>query len=156
MSNRFNGFSQAGLTFLQQLQQNNNKIWFDEHRPIYDEHLLLPFRLLVSELGEAMCLIDNAFEIRPAIGKTLSRIHRDTRFSQDKSKYRSRFWLTFKRPSADWKEAPAYFFELSSDSYRFGMGYYCATKSSMDSFRQEILQDSQAFLQTAACCTVSG
>lgn len=149
--NHFQGFSQAGLNFLQDVWINNSKSWFEQHRAIYDNELIKPFRLLVTQLADEMLKIDSQFEIRPAIGKTISRIHRDTRFSKDKSLYRNRLWLTFKRPNRDWKEAPAYFFELSSDGYRYGLGYYCASKPMMDLFREQILNDSGQFLQTIRC-----
>ena len=147
----FTGFTQAGLNFLQDAWINNSKAWFDEHRAIYDNDLVQPFRLLVEQLTPAMLKIDEWFETRPAIGKTISRIHRDTRFSKDKSLYRSRLWLTFKRPNRDWKEAPAYFFEISPDCYRYGLGYYCASKQTMDIFREEILNDTEKFLKVIRC-----
>lgn len=147
----FTGFTQAGLNFLQDAWINNSKAWFDEHRAIYDNDLVKPFRLLVEQLTPAMLKIDEWFETRPAIGKTISRIHRDTRFSKDKSLYRSRLWLTFKRLNRDWKEAPAYFFEISPDCYRYGLGYYCASKQTMDIFREEILNDTEKFLKVIRC-----
>lgn len=147
----FTGFTQAGLNFLQDAWINNSKTWFDEHRAIYDNDLVKPFRLLVEQLTPAMLKIDEWFETRPAIGKTISRIHRDTRFSKNKSLYRSRLWLTFKRPNRDWKEAPAYFFEISPDCYRYGLGYYCASKQTMDIFREEILNDTEKFLKVIRC-----
>ncbi len=114
MAQPFSGFSQQGLNFLQQVRIENDKAWFDGNRDIYDRELLAPFRALVEQLAPGMLAIDPQFETRPAIGKTLSRIHRDTRFSHDKSRYRSRMWLTFKRPSKDWKDAPVYFFRTGA------------------------------------------
>ncbi len=147
----FTGFTQAGLNFLQDAWINNSKPWFEEHRAIYDNDLIKPFRLLVEQLTPEMLSIDEWFETRPAIGKTISRIHRDTRFSNDKSLYRSRLWLTFKRPNRDWKEAPAYFFEITPSSYQYGLGYYCFSKQTMDIFRQEILNDTNNFLDMTRC-----
>ena len=147
----FTGFTQEGLNFLQDAWINNSRVWFEEHRSIYDNDLIKPFRLLVEQLTPTMLKIDEWFETRPAIGKTISRIHRDTRFSKDKSLYRSRLWLTFKRPNRDWKEAPAYFFEIGPDSYRYGLGYYCASKPTMDIFREEILNDPSRFLAVINC-----
>ncbi|OCG64235.1 hypothetical protein A9G48_03100 [Gilliamella sp. wkB18] len=147
----FTGFTQDGLNFLQDAWINNSKPWFEEHRVIYDNDLVKPFRLLVEQLAPEMLKIDEWFETRPAIGKTISRIHRDTRFSNDKSLYRSRLWLTFKRPNKDWKEAPAYFFEISPNSYQYGLGYYCSSKQTMDIFRDEILNDTKKFLAMARC-----
>ncbi len=149
---QFNGFSQQGLNFLQQVRQENSKEWFDAHRGIYDTQLLTPFRVLVDELSATMLAIDPQFETRPAIGKTLSRIHRDTRFSHDKSRYRSRMWLTFKRPSKNWTDAPVYFCEIAPDAFRYGIGYYSATLATMELFRLRLRQQPQAFLQIAECC----
>ena len=96
MMSRFNGFAQEGLNFLQQVRIENNKTWFDEHRFIYERSILAPFRALVDDLAPTMLEIDPLLESRATIGITLSRIHRAPRFSQDKSRYRSRMWLTFK------------------------------------------------------------
>ncbi len=85
-----------------------------------------------------MLTIDPSFGIRPAVDKTISRIYRDTRFSKDKSLFKSTMWLTFKRPRKDWKDAPAYFLEISPDSYRYGMGYYSVSSDTMYKFREMI------------------
>lgn len=146
----FKGFSQHSLTFLQQLRQNNTKEWFEEHRHIYTDTLLEPFRALVSELGFFMQQIDDMFEIRPGIGQTLSRIHRDTRFSHDKSPYRSNMWLTFKRTRKNWTDAPTFFFEIGVDWWQYGLGYYCASKTTMDLFRQSLRDNPKSFLKMAA------
>ncbi|MFC3393537.1 DUF2461 domain-containing protein [Brenneria rubrifaciens] len=151
MAPRFQGFSQQGLIFLQQVRQHNDKNWFDKHRGIYDEQLVAPFRALVDELSLTMLQIDDHFETRPAIGKTLSRIHRDTRFSHDKSRYRSQMWLTFKRPRKDWTDAPVYFFEIAPDAWRYGLGYYSATRQTMELFRQTMRGNPQTFLKVANC-----
>ncbi|WP_392562769.1 DUF2461 domain-containing protein [Orbus sturtevantii] len=148
---QFTGFSQAGLNFLQEVRKQNSREWFAENREVYDDELIKPFRSLVEQLTSGMLIIDEWFETKPAIGKTISRINRDTRFSHDKSLYRSRLWLTFKRPSKDWKESPVYFFEIAPDMYRYGLGYYCAPKQTMDIFRSEINQDPNKFLDVIRC-----
>ncbi len=152
MSARFHGFAQEGLDFLQQVRIENDKTWFDEHRFIYDRSLLAPFRALVEALAPVMLELDPLLETRPAIGKTLSRIHRDTRFSHDKTRYRSRMWLTFKRSAKNWTDAPVYFFEISPDTLRYGLGYYSASKATMDLFRHTLKQRPTQFLEVAECC----
>ncbi|AXW86268.1 hypothetical protein AU509_15680 [Lonsdalea britannica] len=149
MTTGFHGFSQQGLTFLQQVRQHNSKEWFEEHRAGYEATLLTPFRALVESLGITMLHIDELFETRPT--KTLSRIHRDTRFSRDKSRYRSSMWLTFKRSRKNWTDAPAYFFEIRPDSWHYGLGYYSASQPTMALFRQTLLEDPPRFLKIADC-----
>jgi len=152
MTTQFNGFSRQGMQFLIDVRQHNSKEWFDNHRSIYDEQLLTPMRNLVTQLSQRMLLIDDGFEIRPAIGKTISRLNRDTRYSRDKLRYRSSMWLTFKRMSKDWKDAPVYFFDMTPHGYSYGLGYYSASRQTMDLFREKIDNDPKGFLKVAACC----
>ncbi|MDA8413171.1 MAG: menaquinone-dependent protoporphyrinogen IX dehydrogenase [Desulfobacteraceae bacterium] len=77
-------------------------------------------------------------------------IHRDPRFSRDKPPYKSTLWLTFKRPLSDWQDAPAFFFELGADSWRYGMGFYSASKETMDRLRQLIERKPVEFEQMIA------
>ncbi len=141
----FAGFTPATLAFLRELKANNSKAWFETHKGDYQEHLLPPFAALVEQLAPAMLAIDPAFETRPAVDKTLSRIRRDIRFSRDKSPYRACMWLAFKHPGKGWQERPGFFFELAPDAYRFGMGFYAASKPTMDVLRHTIEDNQDAF-----------
>ena len=143
----FDGFSPQTIDFLRNLSRNNNKPWFEAHRQEYETVLLNPFKNLVADLSEFMLAVDPNFEVRPAVNKTISRIYRDTRFSRDKSPFRSNMWLVFKRPIKDWQDAPGYFFELFADWYRYGMGFYAASRQTMDRFREVVDEDPDGFLE---------
>ena len=146
----FQGFSSKGLRFLREVRKRNSKPWFEENRSVYTDHLLAPFQQLVAVLSGTMLSIDPMFEVRPAINKTISRIYRDTRFSNDKSLYRDTMWLTFKRPVKDWQDRPGFFFELTPTTYRYGMGFYQARRSTMDAFRQTIDRNPRKFLRATS------
>ena len=90
------------------------------------------------------------FETSPAISKTISRIYRDTRFSKDKSLYRSNMWITFKRPGKEWQDAPGYFFEIAPDHYCYGMGLCAGTRETMDAFRAILETRPDAFRRIIA------
>ena len=148
---KFKGFSPQTLKFLKGLKTNNNKAWFQAHKADYEEYVLKPLRNLVMDLGEFMLKIDPYFEITPAIDKTISRIYRDTRFSKDKSPFRSTVWITFKNQNKDWTTlVSGYFFELSINSYRYGMGFYNAAPSIMSKFREMIDENPKEFLKAIA------
>ena len=145
---KFNGFSRKTLKFLRGLKANNDKDWFEGHRSDYEEFVLNPLRDLVVDLGDFMLDIDPRFEITPAVNKTISRIYRDTRFSKDKSPFRSTVWFTFKNRNKDWTtHVCGYFFELSVNSYRYGMGFYNAAPAIMSRFREMIDEDPKEFLK---------
>jgi uncharacterized protein (TIGR02453 family) len=147
----FKGFSKETLNLLRQNHAHNSRPWFEQHKDNYRQHVLLPLQSLVCDLTKTMLDIDPWFEIRPAVDKTISRIYRDTRFSKDKTLYRDNMWITFKRPAAaaapDWKEAPAFFFEIFPTWYRYGMGYYNAPSATMQKFRSVIDANPKKFLK---------
>lgn len=146
----FEGFTPETLSFLIDLALNNSRDWFWENHDRYEKSILDPFRSLVFSLGDFMRTIDPHFEITPAVGKTISRINRDLRFSKNKEPYRSNLWITFKVPADDWKDSPCFFFELFPDFYRYGMGFYQPTKKNMDIFKQEISRNPDRFLKLIA------
>jgi len=148
---RFQGFSRRTFTFLRDLGHHNDKGWFQAHRPVYEEHVLQPLRDLVSDLADSMLGIDLSFELAPAVGKTISRIYRDTRFSKDKSPFRDCMWITFKRSGRDWaRYIPGYFLEINPTWYRYGLGFYDAAPDLMARFRQQIDDDPSSFLKAVA------
>jgi uncharacterized protein (TIGR02453 family) len=150
MQERFAGFLSATFRFLRDLRSNNEKQWFELHKPDYQEHVFKPLQALVAGLVPLMLSIDADFDATPALNKTISRIHRDTRFSKDKSPYKTSHWITFKRRSPKWKDFPAYFFEISPDAYRYGMGFYCASRETMDKLRRRMDANPRAFLAATA------
>jgi len=145
---KFNGFSFAAAEYLFELANNNNRDWFQNNRPRYETLLLQPFRALVGSLTETMLMIDEQIETRPVIGKTLSRMHRDTRFGHNKEPYKTAMWLSFSRKDKAAQVVPGFFFEFTPLLYRFGMGCYLAPKPFMDSYRKILLRDESAFLKT--------
>ncbi len=150
----FAGFSEDTLNFLNELHLNNNRPWFEQNRERYRSVVQSPFNALGHALLEPMSRIDPGFELRPE--KIISRINRDVRFSRDKSPYRNNVWISYKRPQGDWIEAPAFFFELMPDSYRYGMGFYSATKATMDRFRKELEVNGDAFRKIAQSISKKG
>lgn len=147
---QFTGFSPGMLDFLVTLKENNSKTWYVEHKVDYQEQVLYPMQCFVAEVGQFMLEIDPDLEVTPAVNKTISRIYRDTRFSKDKSLYKDRVWVTFKRQMPDWCDTPVYYFEVGPDFYRYGMGYYSAAKGTMDSLREKITAKPEEFLQAIA------
>ena len=147
----FQGFSRKTFTFLRDIGRHNDKAWFEAHRAIYEQHVVQPLRDLVTDLADTMLDIDLSFEVSPSVGKTISRIHRDTRFSKDKSPYRDCMWIVFKRSAKNWaRYVPGYFLEINPTWYRYGLGFYDAAPDLMARFRQQIDEDPQSFLKAVA------
>jgi uncharacterized protein (TIGR02453 family) len=144
----FPGFPRQTPEFLRDLAANNRKAWFEAHRDQYATLLQDPLRHLAAALAAPLLAIDPDLATLP--GKVVSRIHRDTRFSRDKSPYKTTMWLTFKRPLKEWQDAPVFFFELAPDAYRYGMGFYAASRETMDALRRVIDTRPGAFRKAVA------
>lgn len=94
----FSGFSPAALTFLRGLRRQNTKLWFEAHRANYESSILLPFRALAEELDVRFATLAPEFVGDPK--RSLFRIHRDVRFSKDKSPYKTHaaLWIFHRAP----------------------------------------------------------
>jgi len=141
----FKGFTPEGIQFFNDLKENNYKEWFDNHKYIYEKEILQPLKAFVTTLSPLMYNIDPAFELRPQ--RAMSRIYRDIRFSKNKTPYKTAMWITFQIPvSRDiWTDYPGYYFEITGNSYSYGMGLFMPKKKVMDAFREEITYDAEEF-----------
>ncbi len=143
-------FSKQTLDFLAENRIRDDKDWFHAHDGVYRVAVLEPLRELCARLTPAMLRIDPAFMTEPKIGKCLSRIYRDTRYTHDKSIFRDVMWILFARDRRLYNGLPGCFFELSPSGFRYGCGYYQADRAAIERMRQMIVADHPAYLQAAA------
>jgi uncharacterized protein (TIGR02453 family) len=83
----FTRFTPKAFTFLRGLAKHNRKDWFEAHRDMYEQELKLPLGALIEEMDVHLATI--APEIIGSPKKSAFRIHRDVRFSKDKSPYKT-------------------------------------------------------------------
>jgi len=150
----FTGFTPETILFLKELKANNNREWFNEHKQVYQEALLQPFRSLAAMLTPAMYNIDPQFDLRPS--KMLSRIYRDIRFSPNKDPYKSSMWLNFQQVATHWENFPGYFAELNTEHFMLGMGLFMPKRKIMDYFREEIDYSRDSFKEMAEKALTAG
>ncbi len=138
-------FSDETLSFLFENRVTDSKAWFLEHRADYERLVLEPMRRLVVDLTPAMLSIDPLFICEPKVGKSISRIYRDTRFSRDKSIFRDVMWCSFTRPKNMMRGRPGYYFELSPAGFNYGCGWYSTPPETMDVLRDMIKRGDKLF-----------
>lgn len=96
----FNGFPEECFAFLRALEHHNDREWFAALREECETHVYRPAQLFVSALGPALRKIypHIVFDPRTSGSGSMFRLARDTRFSKDKSPYKTnlglRFWLS--------------------------------------------------------------
>ena len=138
-------FSEKSISFLFENRVVDSKSWFTEHRADYDSLVIQPMRELVMAIEPTMLSIDPLLICDPKVGRSISRIYRDTRFSRDKSTFRDVMWCVFIRDKKLYEGLPGFWFEFSPKGFRYGCGYYQASGESMEAMRSMIINDEPAF-----------
>ncbi len=80
-------FTAASIRFLRGLARNNARAWFEAHRADYEASVKGPMRALIEEMDVRLARL--APEIIGDPKRSMFRIHRDIRFSKDKSPYKT-------------------------------------------------------------------
>lgn len=129
-------FTEKSLDFLFENHKNDSKLWFTEHKDIYQKEVVEPFKELVVQLAPIMEEIDDEIVCTP---KKISRIYRDARYAQGKSIFREGLWISIARKKEPFVCIPEFYFEFSPNGYGWGCGYYHASAASMNAIRKLIL-----------------
>ncbi len=122
------------FAFLFELRLKNDKAFFEANRERFNKSVRDPLRALVSGLEPLLNEIDPLLITKPS--SCVSRIHRDTRFSADKSPFRDHMWLAFRREEdKHLSESFVYYFEISPEHYAYGCGTYGPLPQLMEKVR---------------------
>src|SRR5919198_1163641 len=130
------------FSFLADLRANNNREWFAANRERYEEHLLEPALDFVEAFAPRLEKISPHFraEARPS-GGSLFRIHRDTRFSKDKSPYKTNLGIHFRHERAKVAHAPGYYLHIGPGEVFAGGGVWHPGTEAATRIREGILAD---------------
>lgn len=125
----FENFPMKTVGFLKKLSKNNSKEWFEEHRDDYNSKFLEPAFQFVTEMGDKLSSIAPDIMAVPKIDKSVFRLHRDVRFSKDKSPYKTNLGIYFWKGKRKWK-APGSIFILTRRVTSWVQEFTCPQKSS--------------------------
>jgi len=141
----FTGFAPAALTFLRDLAANQDRAWFQEHRHIYDEAVLAPLHRLIAALNAELARRGIPLTADPA--KAVFRIHRDVRFSRDKSPYKTHAGAVLSRDGSKGGFGLLYIHIDPAGSFA-ASGFYQPDPKLLEALRQAML-DAPAALHSA-------
>jgi uncharacterized protein (TIGR02453 family) len=130
------------FTYLRDLRANNDREWFAANRDRYEEQLLEPALAFVDAFAGPLAKISPHFraDARPS-GGSLFRIYRDTRFSKDKSPYKTNVGIHFRHERAKDASAPGYYLHLGPDDVFAGGGIWHPDTAGATRIREAIVAD---------------
>ena len=151
-------FTNSMFTFLTDLKANNNREWFQENKHRYEEHLKDPSVRFISDFGAHLKKISEHFRSDPrTVGGSMFRIYRDTRFSKDKSPYKTFVGIQFRHELGKDAHAPGFYLHIdvgdcfagdlhidAGDCFA-GAGMWHPDSPSLKQIREAIVEDSAAW-----------
>jgi uncharacterized protein (TIGR02453 family) len=142
--------TQRMFAFLVDLRENNDRAWFDANRRRYDDHLVAPALALVDALADPLADVSPHFRaIAKKQGGSLFRIFRDTRFSRDKTPYKTHVGLHLRHEVTS-KEvhAPGFYVHLEPGACGVGVGMWQPPPDALGAVRQAIAADVEGWRET--------
>lgn len=128
--------------FLSDLAENNSRDWFQENRDRYVDSVQEPSLQFVSDMGPLLETISPRFRAIPKkVGGSLFRIHRDVRFSKDKSPYKTHVGIRFPHERSKDVHTPGFYLHLQPGACFAGLGLWHPASKDLRAIRDAIVED---------------
>lgn len=118
----FDGFPKEMVTFFRGLKRNNRREWFQPRKHLFEEHIKEPMTRLVEALNSDFAKFAPEYVSDPK--KAIFRIYRDTRFSPDKTPYKTHIACSFGRRGGEHMSVSGFYFSVSANEIEVAGGIY--------------------------------
>ena len=126
--------------FFSELKNNNNRIWFNKNKQRYQANIVEPLRQFVVETGRKFLKSAPEIVADPRVDKSIFRIHRDVRFSHDKSPYKTHQGIIFWNGNFPKMESPGFYPHFDTHNIYVGGGYHRFPNNILKLYRKWIGQ----------------
>lgn len=152
MNPPFSGFSPDALTFLRSLKRNNRREWFQPRKEKYEALIKLPMLDLAGCLNEEFARFAPAYISPPQ--KAVFRIYRDTRFSHDKTPYKTHIAAIFPRNTAEKNRGACFYFHFTEKELLLFGGVYSPERDELLAYRSLLQEHYEEFQEIIAAKAV--
>lgn len=146
---RTGGFTQDFFRFLKELKSHNERDWFLRNKDRYLSDVRDPFLQLIADLRPGLAKISPHFIADPSpSGGSMMRIHRDIRFSKDKSPYKTSVSAHFRHAHGEEGTTPAFYLHLEPGRCFVGGGLWRPPPEGLRKIREAIVARSGEWKRT--------
>ncbi len=139
-------FSARTFVFLRQLARNNDREWFQAHREAYDDEVREPALRFIQDFAPHLRGISPHFRADPrGSGGSLFRIHRDTRFSKDKSPFKTHVGIQFRHDRGRDAHTPGFYLHLEPGGCFAAAGIWHPDGTTLRKIREGLVENGQAW-----------
>ncbi len=130
------------LAFLADLAEHNDKRWYEGQKERCQEDLYEPARALVRTLtAELSAAFPDITGSDAKVGGSLTRLHRDTRFSKDKRPFNTHIGMHFWHRAGKKMEVPGFFLRVSPEEVLLATGLHGPEPGPLEKVRKVIDKD---------------
>jgi uncharacterized protein (TIGR02453 family) len=129
-------FPAAGLAFLRKLKRNNRREWFLQNKQTYEDYVRQPMIELVNALAPEFATFAPEIAASPKV--SLYRIYRDTRFSKDKSPYKTHVAAGFSHRGLEKNRGAGFYLHITPSEFLIGGGLYSPETEDLAAVRHHI------------------
>ena len=134
-------FSKATLKFLDELAANNNRAWFAANKPRYESLVREPALEFIAAMAPTLEKFAPHFRADPRkMGGSLMRVFRDTRFSRDKTPYKTNIGIQFRHELGKDVHAPGFYVHIATDECFLAAGCWHPESDALGRIRDHIAQ----------------
>jgi len=139
-------FTPELFRFLEELEQNNEREWFEDNKDRYEEHVREPARAFVRAMGPRLLAISPHYVASDKkVGGSLMRVHRDVRFGKDKSPYKTNVGIQFRHDAGKDVHAPGLYLHIAPSERFIGVGTWKPDPPSLQAIREAIDRDREGW-----------
>ncbi len=141
----FEGFPAESIAFLKKLKKNNDRDWFKAHKDDYEQFVKLPMQSFIASLQPLFGDFAPQFDVHPK--RSMFRIYRDTRFSSDKTPYKTHMAAHFVlKGKPKGFEGSGYYLHIAPGEVFIGGGIYMPDNDQLKKIRKTLADNSKEFL----------
>ncbi|MDQ6678376.1 MAG: DUF2461 domain-containing protein [Acidobacteriota bacterium] len=143
----FAGFRPEAMKFLRGLKKNNDREWFQPRKELFENELKAPMIELVAALQREIEATAPEYTQDPAKG--VYRIYRDTRFSKNKTPYKTHLSACLKQRDLGREGSAVFYFHVSPDEIVIAAGNYMPGANELRSLRNHMSEHYAEFAKLA-------
>ncbi|MED5420288.1 MAG: TIGR02453 family protein [Pseudomonadota bacterium] len=148
MPGRYATFKPESITFLRELKTNNERAWFNANKQRYEEQVLDVALHFIQSMQDPLASFAPYFTAVPKrVGGSLMRVYRDTRFSKNKTPYKTNIGIQFRHERAKDVHAPGYYVHIDPDRVFLGVGMWRPASEALCGIRERISDKSAEWLR---------
>ena len=136
MGQRISSLPRRSLAFLRALKRNNRREWFQPRKEQFDADVREPMLAIVERLADDLRSIAPEIVVDPKTA--MYRIYRDTRFSENKTPYKTHVAAVFPWRGLEKHEGAGLYFHVSTDEVWMGGGMYSPQTAQLQAVREHI------------------